>query len=351
MTEQTTGPEHAENVARAGGRVYTDPVTNKKYPSVTTILNDTSSKHGLIDWAARKAAEYAYDHTDAWRAVAASMATPELGRDAAVTLISKAHDRYRDAKGDLGSMVHAIVEALVLDKSLPVVEPGTQAAGMLDAFLEWVTDYDVTFFMAELTVANNTHGYAGTLDAGVHLGAVTNEDGEPRSVVIDIKTGSSIFPADVLAQLVAYEHAEEVWLPMGGKDTLPDVDSIAVLHLKCDENTGEWSYDFREIAEDKASNAEHWDAFVKRCADYHAQRSIGASKYLLRRVRRDRDPWYIADLPSLARCAGPLAKVGLTTLEEVGEFGVDKLLMLDGIGVKSIQAIRAAQVACRLVSD
>lgn len=322
MTAPTkTGPTNAQEVAPVGGRVYIDPVSDERFPSVTTIIGATSAKHGIAPWSSKLAAEFAIDNEIAWKAVLEA-----AGRDAAIELIAKASDRYRDAAGVRGSFVHDVIESLVLDKPLPLITGDVEAA-MLDQFLAWCADYEVEFFMSELTVANRTLGYAGTLDGGAILHACHDQ-----RALIDAKTGKSLWPAEVVPQLAAYRGAEEVWLPLGGKDAMPEVDLVAALHLRAD------GYDFTELRGDDDA----WADWTCKVASYYAARKIAGRKSIVGRVRRDNDPWYVGDFPSLNRYAAPLAACGLTTLEQVVMFTPTDLQRLEGIGPKAVEALLAA---------
>lgn len=328
-TQERPGPANAENVAAVGGRVYTDPVSDERFPSVTTIIGATSAKHGIADWSAKLAAEFAIDNVPVWQGVLQA-----AGRDAAVDLIRKASERYRDAAGARGSFVHDVIESLALDKPAPVIEGEVEAA-LLDQFLRWVSDYDVEFHAAELTVANRTLGYAGTLDAIVTLGRCSG-----RRYLIDAKTGKSLWPAEVAPQLVAYRRAEEVWLPMGGKDDMPEVDGAAALHLHADD------YDFVELKADDLA----WEDFCNRVRAYQSARQLSGKRSVVGKIRREGDPRYVEDFVSLSICRSALEKLGLTTLEQLAEFTVADLRRLDGVGPKSVTAIGRALSACGLAT-
>lgn len=258
------------------GRWYTDPLdTSQSFLSVTTILGETTGRSFLQDWAAKLAAEFAVDELDLIASTRASTA----GRTGAVDLVKGAAKRSRERKADVGSYVHDVCEALIIDTPIPPIPDHlagqtveydgemveiTQewADSIIEGFLNFVEDFDPVFEMAEATVVNRypdrpgyaatldgiydcddatfgdrTPGYAGTLDFIAVLRSLLT-DGRPTRVLGDAKTGAHL-DKTIHEQLAAYWHAEEVWLDdLGSKHRMPRVDRAVVLHLRASYSRG-----------------------------------------------------------------------------------------------------------------
>jgi len=180
--------------------------------SVTTIIDQSSSNRGLIEWAAGETARAAVTGLKTLHAI-----IEEQGDDAAVTWLIGARERPR--KGErtakqLGTEIHQACETYALTGQRPAVD--AELAPFLDRFDEWCQHFQPAYEAAEMTVYNPTYGYAGTLDA------VLKVDG--MSVVADYKTSRKDLDdrgklrepwPDVALQLAAYRYAElaAAWRP------------------------------------------------------------------------------------------------------------------------------------------
>jgi hypothetical protein len=195
------------------GRLYEHPVTHELMPSVTNVI-DVMNKPALPSWAAREVAGAAWDQRAALLAID--------DREAAVDLLKGAPWRKRKKAADVGSIVHAVAEALALNEKLPSFSEEEEP--YLDGFMAFVADFDPTFLVAEGTVFSETHEYAGTFD---FLAVVGGAD-----VLADTKTGKDIY-REVALQLAALRNAEELWVKDSGRlKKMPDVDACIALHLK-----------------------------------------------------------------------------------------------------------------------
>jgi hypothetical protein len=174
---------------RGKGRHYRHPETGDLVPSVTNVIG-CLDKPALIGWAAREVAAAAWD--------ARHSLTRIPDRDMAVDMLKAAPYKKRNRAADVGTLVHAVAEALASDSPLPVF--GNVEAPYLDAFLAFVADHDVKFHAVEVTVFHSEHRYAGTYDF------LADVDG--RRVIGDHKTGSGIYP-EVALQLAALRWADE----------------------------------------------------------------------------------------------------------------------------------------------
>lgn len=356
-----TNPVTATTAAD-GSRTYTYPPTGEEFPSVTTILGATEGKPWLTGWSARIAAEYAVDNLGSL----ARLKRTE-GRDAAVDLAKKQAARIRDRKRDTGGYVHDVVESLVLwqaspgsrgsDLALPIL-PGHLAGEyydddpvedvadwMIEGFLNWVSDFGPEFLAAEMTVFHPGLRAAGTLDSIVNLpGLAVGRAGRfvPGPGVrpmVDVKTGrhlSVTWPE----QIGAYRRFPECLLPMGEIRPTPATDCGAVLHLRPEHPR---CYRFMLIS--GADDAAAWNRF-RRAVEVFEGRAAAKAKpgkvcYPLRPDGTIRQP-LIADLDGegYGRALGPLAKAGITGLEQLAAMDAGDCLKVKGIGGKLLGTIR-----------
>jgi hypothetical protein len=99
----------------------------------------------------------------------------------------------------MGSYVHEVIEALILGGEIPDIPEHLADAeidgeridlgAIVDGFLAFRAEHKPVFEIAEATVANPIHGYAGTLDIIAYLPAMK------RRLLIDAKTGATLDPA------------------------------------------------------------------------------------------------------------------------------------------------------------
>src|SRR5437773_1920308 len=101
------------NARSTGSRRFYD-WRGESFWSVTTIIGGGVPKPALINWAKKFTAEYAWDNFD----VLAEMRETD-DRDGAIDWLKNAAFRSRDKAADLGSVVHASIEAVALGKPIP----------------------------------------------------------------------------------------------------------------------------------------------------------------------------------------------------------------------------------------
>jgi hypothetical protein len=129
-----------------------------------------------------------------------------------------------DAKSR-GTTIHSIVEAYKHSHEYIDGVP-EQFRGYAQAFYKWTEDNHVEVVEHERTVVSREFGYAGTLDLLAKI------NGSELPIVVDIKTGKSIYP-EAFLQLSAYRQAlKEEGVEVGG---------VAVLLLQED---GSYQYQF-----------------------------------------------------------------------------------------------------------
>jgi len=202
---------------------YVDPETGLKLKSVTTLLSQGCPKPGLIYWAGNTVAQTAIDNLPYLTKATLKKET----RLEAYEWLRRAHTRKKNERGDIGTTVHKIIEAFILDTTLPEIHP--EITGYIDQFLLCVKEFDIEFTASEMTVFNYAAGYAGTLDWMANIPGYGH-------VMGDTKTGKGVY-AEAGMQMSAYRNAEMAWLRNGQKVPVPHTDTAVVLHLS--ENTYE----------------------------------------------------------------------------------------------------------------
>ena len=173
--------------------------------SVTTIIDQSSNKDALINWAAKETAKAAVSGMRSLQAIIA-----DDGPDAAIDWLKGS--RFRAGQGqrtakELGTAIHRACETYALTGVKPTVD--AEIAPFLDRFDEWVQSFQPDYKAAEMTVYSPTYGYAGTLDAVLHVGGqrVVADYKTSRDDVDDRGKPKGPWP-DVALQLAAYRHAE-----------------------------------------------------------------------------------------------------------------------------------------------
>lgn len=220
-----TQPKHAQNTDN--GRYYRDPATGQQLPSITNVIDTAINKPMLVKWAAKVTAEHAVAYLPRWVKMA------RTDRDGLVKELKAQVPYVKETAADLGSRIHARVEAEVLGEpheSDDEVEPYARQA--IDWFESWGVDFATDIEAAEATVLNRDLGYAGTGDLWVWLGYGPN-----RALwLVDYKTSAtrpatSVYPEYAL-QLAALRNAPTLLLPDDTETPAPKVGGAAVLNLR-----------------------------------------------------------------------------------------------------------------------
>lgn len=192
------------------GRMYARSVASEpRVPSITTVISQQPMDLG--GWHGYMAAK---DLADNPRLDAALGRPAELRR--LVSQAAGAAERYRDAASERGDRVHEYCEQVALramgrshsaeDARERLREHGEERYA--EQFERWFEDFGVEPLAAEVTVWNETVGYAGTLDLVARIGG--------HVCLVDYKTKGTdragrVKPVDpkVVMQLVAGLKAEE----------------------------------------------------------------------------------------------------------------------------------------------
>ncbi len=181
-----------------GSRRYRSPRNpGVEYISVTSVAKSGIPAHGLNASILRLAIEWSFDNVAVWKAII------EHDREAAIKLARNASERAWGPKRDRGTEVHQVLERMVKGEDVGSWDD-LSIGGYLESAKAFFDDFKPSFRLVELTVFNDLHAYAGTLDfmcvfdKAPHLGLILG----------DYKTGSSGVWPDYALQLAAYAHAD-----------------------------------------------------------------------------------------------------------------------------------------------
>lgn len=210
-------PKHARSGPR--NRRYYE-WHGERFWSVTTITKGgLPESFGLAKWKREIVAKGAVAAVENGSLVPMVEASPQ----AAVAYLAELPFARTAKAADLGTEIHAAIEARVLGAPAPT--PSPEAVGHLEQFEAFLREFEPTFLAAEATVYHRRHWYAGTLDAIVEI------DG--RRHVLDVKTGGA-WP-EVALQLAAYRNAEFIGTPDGREEPMIETEPVGLcLHLQSD---------------------------------------------------------------------------------------------------------------------
>lgn len=214
------GPKNATTLT-SGKRFY--DWAGERFWSTTTILS-ALPKPALVYWSANEVADFALDNLDQLRALCA-----KDERGAAYDMLKRAPWRKRDKAAELGTNVHAAIEAYLLGRPMP--EWPLPIRPRLEALKRFLDQYEPEIEMAEASVYNRRSQVAGTLDSVMRLTLPLQEG--PKRYVLDVKSGKGVYFETAL-QLASYSRAEFVGMPDGSEYPMPQIDGGLVLHLQED---------------------------------------------------------------------------------------------------------------------
>ena len=239
-----TDPKFASNVP-GKGRWYTHPVTGEQWPSVTNVLDVAVSKPALVGWAAKITELKAWDVLPRMVALSRSSSDCKAPRvdqrcgkcRTCLTREIRAEVRVaKESAADLGTRVHALAEAHMLDK--PVWDDD-EAQPFVDQALRFYREWGITLAdveAAEMTIVNRTIGYAGTLDLLVWL-----DLGHGRKLtVVDYKSSltrpvDSVYPENGM-QVAALAHGETALMDDGTEVDMPGpIEQAVIVNLRTDD--------------------------------------------------------------------------------------------------------------------
>jgi hypothetical protein len=179
--------------------------TDERLWSVTTIIDQSSSNRGLIEWAAGETARAAVGGMKSLQAI-----IDDDGPDAAIDWLIGARERPRRGERtakQLGTDVHRACETYALTGERPEVD--AEVAPFLEQFDRWCQAHQPVYEAAEMTVYSPTYGYAGTLDAILKVdGARVVTDYKSSKKDVDNRGKPRTPWPDVALQLSAYRFAD-----------------------------------------------------------------------------------------------------------------------------------------------
>ncbi|MDO5752677.1 cytochrome [Arthrobacter sp.] len=192
------------------GRMYARSLQGPpKVPSITTVIGQQANS--LDGWIGYMAATAVAKHPDLGAAIGNPGQLRTVVRDS-----SNAAEQFRDAAAARGDRVHNYCEQVALralgrphqvPEALEALAENREGDFAL-RFDDWWKQYDVQPLAPEITVWNETVGYAGTLDLVATIGG--------KLCIIDYKTKGTdrngqvkSLDAKVVMQLVAGMKAEE----------------------------------------------------------------------------------------------------------------------------------------------
>lgn len=202
------------------------PFELEKMMSVTTIIGGGLPKPALTYWAAKMVAERAVDHAekiDDW------VRNEEY--DEAFDFLKRAPNAMRDKKADIGTVVHAALEAYtsgipqeenldeaLLERNRRYTEKQIrQAHGYYKAGLAFLTEWKPQVLFTECPIFSAEYGFAGTAD---EVGDIDIPERGIVPAIVDFKTGKEIYN-EMGLQLSAYSRGEFIGMEDGSKFPVP----------------------------------------------------------------------------------------------------------------------------------
>jgi hypothetical protein len=212
-------------------------------PGCTTVIGKKEKGFFFQRFLRRSGARAALELMDSLPQLVAT-----TGMDAVVDMLANAANKKRDEKGDAGTRVHSVIEAIFKRQPFEVDEDiGASIAG----FEKWVHDRKPEVKASEFMVISEEHRYGATGDAALVIDL--REWGLPHEralVLVDAKTG---YLADTIAyQFAAIRWADHAGVPGDPKPyAVPQTTHFAALSVRPD-GTELVPYDVRPDTEFRA---------------------------------------------------------------------------------------------------
>jgi len=199
---------------RNHGRGHSYYIDGAKVPGVTTILGAGYPKAALVNWAAETTAGYAVDH---WDELAELPPSQRLKR------LERARWDVQKAAALRGTIVHDYADRLAAGEE---VTPPDEYVGHVDAYLDFVRDWEPDELYVEAPVFSRRYSYAGTPDLIARLA-------DRRVWLLDWKTAAKGVFLDNVLQLAALRFAEYV-LDGDVEVPIPPIDAAGIVWLRGD---------------------------------------------------------------------------------------------------------------------
>ena len=140
----------------------------------------------------------------------------------------QAHIDYAKEKGNIGDIVHDIVECWGAGKPYPDIPQGIHS--YVDRFIDFLVDKQPRFIENEVTLWSREYGYAGTADFIIEV------DG--KILLADLKTGKSLH-AEIGLQLSALAHCDFIVRPDGREEHVYHRSMLSLVFI-CGLVRGSW---------------------------------------------------------------------------------------------------------------
>jgi len=196
------------------GRGHWYKLDGEKVDGVTTVISNGIPKPALMPWAAKEVATFAADNLDL---------LGQLDRDARIDLLKGAHYRDRDKAARRGTEVHGLGERIIRGEEVEVPE---ELIGHVDAYLQFLDDFQPDPQLIEVVVGHHAHKWMGTLDLVATI--------EEETWLLDLKTNKSGIFGEVGLQLAAYRNAEFYLDDTGTEQPFPKIDHTAAIWIRAD---------------------------------------------------------------------------------------------------------------------
>jgi hypothetical protein len=196
------------NTAR--GHRYT--CDGKPIQGVTTLLSGGIPKPALTYWAAREAATYVADNLEVINAL------PD--RESIIATVKQSPWSQRDRAAAKGTEIHELAEKSIHGEAIEIPD---ELDGYVQGYVKFLDLWQPEPILTERAIVNRTWWYAGTFDAIYRL-----PTGE--TILADWKSSKGVYGETAL-QLALYRGAEAYLDDEGVETPMPEVDSLAVVHI------------------------------------------------------------------------------------------------------------------------
>lgn len=172
----------------------------EKLPGVTTPLGIVDKSTPLMIWARNVALDLVLKRADEQH-TRGKISIPALQ-----TIVNEARrrpDKERDDAADLGTLVHSLIDKIVLGQRLDPSSVPMVALPAVSAFYDWFDSQDLEFIMGDTKVASLVHRYGGSLDA------LARRRNTGKIVLLDWKTSKKAYDTHALQAAGGYHLALE----------------------------------------------------------------------------------------------------------------------------------------------
>lgn len=224
-----TKPLGAEQTEK--GRIYIDPDTGERYPSVTTI-KDMYAKDFLKFWYAKMAGIRAVEEfTELYKRIRID------GEESARKWVSAAAKDSNGPKARQGDDVHDLADKLIKGENILWDALHPKTLDMVSHFNAWRKEHNVQYVASELSMANRSIGFGGATDGIAVIPALSS-----LPVIVDLKTSEEEKGPylDWAFQLAAYSRMEIMFAKQEdgilSTSPVPEIDQTVGVNLRLSPN-------------------------------------------------------------------------------------------------------------------